>query len=138
MPKTNIIAHRGAFGHFPEHTIAGYNLALELGSDYVELDLVLSKDNIFFAFHDILLDEITNIKEIDILQQRISTRVVNGEEITGYFVCDFTSIELKQIKIRQRYLSTRSHYFDNIYEIPTLSEIVQMVKSYFNPFKRYL
>lgn len=138
MSKTSIIAHRGAFGYFPEHTIAGYSLALELGSDYIEPDLVLSKDNVFFAFHDILLDEISNIKEIENLKERKSIKLVDGEEVTGYFICDFTAKELKQIKISQRYTTTRSHYFDYLYEIPTLSEIVETVRSYYNPFQRLL
>lgn len=59
--RTDIVSHRGANGYVPEHTLASYILAIELNADYIEPDLVLSKDGVFFAMHDILLDYMTNI-----------------------------------------------------------------------------
>jgi glycerophosphoryl diester phosphodiesterase len=59
--RTDAISHRGANGYIPEHTIAAYSLAIDLKADYIEPDLVLSSDGVFFAMHDILLDNMTNI-----------------------------------------------------------------------------
>ena len=126
--RTAIIAHRGASGYLPEHSLASYLLAIDIGTDYIEPDLVLSKDGTFFALHDLLLDDVTNIKDFPEYQNRTTTRTVEGYSFTGYFVSDFTAKELKRLRLKQRLPDTRSTLFDGEFEIPLLTEIFDLVR----------
>jgi len=81
-----ILAHRGACGYVPEHSLAAYQLAMDMMTDYIEPDLCLSKDGVFVALHDLLLDDVTNVASIDKFQNRKKTLVVENETMTGYFV----------------------------------------------------
>lgn len=121
--KTDVIAHRGASGYIPEHSLEGYSLAVSLGADYIEPDLVLSKDGIFFDLHDVLLDDTTNIIDFPQFANRSKTDTVEGVEFTGYFVSDFTAVELKMLRLKQRLPLTRSTLLDGFLEIPMLTEI---------------
>ena len=130
MKKTAIIAHRGASGYIPEHSLAAYSLAIDMGADYVEPDLVLSKDGVFFALHDLLLDDTTNILDFPQYLDRLKTRLVEGRNYTGYFVNDFDSQELKLLNLKQRLPKTRSVIFDDHFRIPTLTEIFDLMNNY--------
>ena len=127
--KTDVIAHRGASGYVPEHSLEAYLLAVSLGADYVEPDLVLSKDGIFFALHDILLDDTTNIADHPQFANRRKTGLVEGVVYTGYFVSDFTAAELKLLRLQQRLPLTRSTLLDGFLEIPKLTEIFALVSN---------
>ena len=122
--KAHVIAHRGASGYVPEHSIASYSLAADLGADYIELDLVLSKDGIFHAIHDLRLDSTTNVADLSEFKNRSKTTSINGKVLTGYFVDDFNSTELKRLRLKQRLPDTRSNLFDNLLEIPTLTDVL--------------
>lgn len=124
-----VIAHRGASGYVPEHSLAAYMLAVGLGADYIEPDLVLSKDGIFYALHDLLLDLTTNVADFSEFADRLTTRDVDGVSYTGFFVSDFDSSELKLLRLKQRLANTRTTVFDDSLTMPTLTEIFRMMKN---------
>lgn len=123
-----IISHRGASGYLPEHSLAAYQLAIDLGTDYIEPDLCLSKDGVFVVMHDLLLDDTTDVDSIEAYRSRKRTQEVDGKNLTGYFVSDFLFSELKTLKLHQR-LSYRSALFDNYLSIPSLSEVYALIQS---------
>jgi glycerophosphoryl diester phosphodiesterase len=130
-----VISHRGASGYVPEHSIAAYQLAMDLMTDYVETDLVLSKDGIFHAMHDLTLDNTTNVADFPEWATRKTTRTIDGSKMTGYFVSDFTTTELKQIRLKQR-LYQRPTVYNLFFTIPTLNEIMETMQSNYNKTQR--
>ncbi|ELR97763.1 glycerophosphodiester phosphodiesterase family protein, partial [Gloeocapsa sp. PCC 73106] len=124
-----IIAHRGASGVLPEHTLEAYELAIEQGADFVEPDLVITSDGVLIARHEPYLDDTSNVAEV-FGEERKATKMVDGREITAYFAEDFTLAEIKQLKARQNTLTfpERSREFDDLFEIPTLEEIIDLVQ----------
>lgn len=122
-PSKFVIAHRGASFHLPEHTLPAYRLALELGADYIETDLVSSKDGHLVAIHNVDLSETTNVEAV--FQGRES--VSKHTNKTGYWVFDFTLEELKKLKVKQRLPESRSRAFDLKFDIPTLDEILELL-----------
>lgn len=123
----HIISHRGASGYVPEHSLEAYQTAMDLGTHYIEPDLCLTKDGIFVALHDPLLDDTTNVEEIEIYADRKTTRIVDGEKLTGYFVNDFTLQEVKTLRLKQR-LSYRTTIYNYYFTIPTINEIIDLVQ----------
>lgn len=126
-----IISHRGASGYVPEHSFAAYQLAIDLNTDYIEPDLVLSKDGIFIVMHDILLDETTNVASMGIYDDRVTTREVDGQNYTGYFVNDFTYDELMTLRLNQR-LSQRTHLYDGLFQIPSFDDVMSFALAQYN------
>lgn len=130
-----IIAHRGASAYAPEHSLVAYTLAMELQSHYIEPDLLLTKDNHFIAMHDLIIDNVTNIIDHPEFFNRYTTKKVPNkrgvlEDVAGYFVDDFTLNEIKSLRLRQRgRWKERHHNLDDIFTVPTLNEIAQLVKS---------
>lgn len=120
-----VIGHRGACGHRPEHTLASYQLAINMGADYIEPDLVMTKDGILMARHENEIGETTDVAEK--FPARKATKKVDGKEITGFFIEDFTLIEMKTLKARER-LVFRDHSFDGKFEVPTFIEILDLLK----------
>jgi glycerophosphoryl diester phosphodiesterase len=118
-----VIAHRGASGYRPEHTLGGYALAIEQGADYIEPDLVLTKDGHFVARHDVYLSSTTDIASHAEFADR--KRTLGGK--TDWFSFDFTLAELKTLRAVQPRPS-RGTEFDGKETIPTLEEIVALVK----------
>jgi glycerophosphoryl diester phosphodiesterase len=96
-----VIAHRGASGHRPEHTLASYALAIELGADYIEPDLVITRDGHLIARHEPLLDETTDVALRAEFASRKTTRMLDGKPVTGYFASDFSLREIKQLRAIQ-------------------------------------
>jgi glycerophosphoryl diester phosphodiesterase len=92
--KTTIVAHRGASGYLPEHTLASKAMAHAMNADYIEQDIVLSKDDIPIVIHDILLDDVTNVSEKFPKRKR---------EDGKYYVIDFTFEELKSLEVTERF-----------------------------------
>ena len=123
-----IISHRGASGYIPEHSIPAYKLAIDLKTDYIEPDLCLSKDSVFVALHDLLLDDTTNIASFTEYSNRKKTQIVDGKILTGFFVNDFTISELKELRLNQR-LPQRSQLYNGLFEIPTLDEIMNLLET---------
>ena len=136
-----VIAHRGASGYVPEHTLAAYWLAIEQGADYIEPDLVITKDGVLVARHEnaiAILNADGSVREAttDVVDRpefasRKTTKLIDGQSITGWFTEDFTLAELKTLRARERLPQVRraNTRFDNMFEVPTLSEVLELVKA---------
>ncbi|MBA4109639.1 MAG: glycerophosphodiester phosphodiesterase [Leptothrix sp. (in: Bacteria)] len=122
-----IIAHRGASGLLPEHTLAAYTKAIEQGADYIEPDVVLTKDGVMIARHEPVLDGTTDVAS-KFGADRQSTRVLDGVSTKAYFASDFTLAEIKTLRTIQPRAS-RDQSFNGLYEIPTLQEVVNLAKA---------
>ena len=120
-----VIAHRGASGYRPEHTIASYTLAIEQGADYIEPDLVATRDGQLIARHEPLLDDTTDVKSRAQFADRRTTKMLDGKSVTGFFASDFTLAEIKQLRAVQAN-PARSKEYDGRYEIPTFEEILDL------------
>jgi len=107
----------------PESSLAGYDLAARLFADYSEPDLVLTKDGEFVAMHDLTLEGTTDVESYPEYADRVSTFVVEGTAITGYYAINFTLSEIKGLRLRQRF-DTRSTLFDWLFAPPSLDEIL--------------
>lgn len=121
-----VIAHRGASGLLPEHTLEAYSVAIAQGADFIEPDLVTTKDGVLIARHEPMLDDTTNVAEV-FGEDRMSTKLLDGEEVTAYFAEDFTLAEIKQLRAVQP-RDFRSQEFNEAFEIPTLEEVIQLVQ----------
>ncbi|WXL28052.1 glycerophosphodiester phosphodiesterase [Ectopseudomonas mendocina] len=126
-----VIGHRGASGYVPEHTLASYALAVLQGVDYVEPDLVMSKDGVLLARHDNELGLTTDVSNHPEFADRKRTKNIDGNELTGWFSEDFTLAELKTLRAVERIPNIRpgNARLDGTFEIPTLQEIINLVKS---------
>jgi glycerophosphoryl diester phosphodiesterase len=122
-----VIAHRGASGYRPEHTLASYTLAIEMGADYIEPDLVATRDGQLVARHEPLLDDTTDVKSRPEFASRRTTRELDGKSVTGFFASDFTLAEIKQLRAVQSN-PARSKEFDGRFEIPTFEEILALAE----------
>jgi len=133
MATPLIIGHRGAAGHRPEHTIAGYRLGAEMGADYIEPDLVSTKDGVLIARHE---NEIASTTDAAAkFPDRKRTKTVDGTPITGWFSEDFTLAELKTLRARER-LDFRSHGWDGRFEVPTFDEVIELAQQLGNELGR--
>ncbi|MEL6350230.1 MAG: glycerophosphodiester phosphodiesterase family protein [Cyanobacteria bacterium J06627_28] len=121
-----VIAHRGASGDFPEHTLEAYRAAIAAGADFIEPDLVTTKDGVLIARHEPMLDDTTNVADI-FGPERQSTKLLDGFEVTAYFAEDFTLEEIKQMRAVQS-RDFRDPAFDGLFEIPTLEEVIELVQ----------
>lgn len=122
-----VIGHRGACGYRPEHTLASYELAIEMGADYIEPDIVATKDGILIARHENDISQTTDVSDRPKFANYRTSKIIDGKEITGWFAEDFTLEELKTLRVKER-LPFRNHSFDCQFEIPTLQEIIDLVK----------
>ncbi len=120
-----VIAHRGASGHRPEHTLAAYQLAIEMGADFIEPDLVITRDGILLARHENEISETTDVSSHPEFANRRTTKSIDGVEVTGWFTEDFTLAEIKTLRARER-LPFRDHAFDGRFEIPTFDEVLDL------------
>ena len=130
MPNLPIvIGHRGASGYRPEHTLESYRLAIRLGADYVEPDLVATRDGVLVARHENNISGTTDVAEHPEFGARRTTKVIDGTEVTGWFTEDFTLRELRTLRATERLPSIRPQntIFDGHYEIPTLQDIIDLV-----------
>ena len=122
-----IIAHRGASGYLPEHTLEAYALAIKLGADVIEPDLVFTKDGVLVARHDRYLSTTTNVADRpEFAARRKADPDPNGKGKKDWWVEDFTLAEIKTLRARQPFPG-RSKDFDDQYEIPTFEEILTLV-----------
>ena len=122
-----VIAHRGASGERPEHTIAAYRLAIEQGADFIEPDLVLTKDGVLVARHENEISETTDVADRAEFADRKTTKTIDGRAVTGWFTEDFTLAELKTLRARERLPKLRSTEFDGRFDIPTFEEILTLL-----------
>jgi glycerophosphoryl diester phosphodiesterase len=126
-----IIAHRGASAERPEHTLAAYERAIEQGADFIEPDLVATKDHQLVARHENEISGTTDIASRPEFAARKATKTIDGETFTGWFTEDFTLAELKTLRARERLPQLRpgNTVFDGKFEIPALAEIIALAKS---------
>jgi glycerophosphoryl diester phosphodiesterase len=122
-----VLGHRGACGYLPEHTLESYRRAIELGADYVEPDLVSTKDGHLIARHEPILDDTTDVKTRPEFASKKSTKTLDGDKITAFWASDFTLAEIKRLRAVQPRAS-RPQQFNGLYQIPTLQEIIEMVQ----------
>jgi glycerophosphoryl diester phosphodiesterase len=125
MQKPIIIGHRGASGHRPEHTLAGYRLAAEMGADYIEPDLVSTKDGVLIARHENEIGGTTDVATK--FPDRERTKAIDGMSVTGWFTEDFTLAEIKTLRARER-LEFRSHAWDEQFEVPTFDDVIELAQ----------
>ena len=126
-----IIAHRGASGDRPEHTLAAYDLGIDQGADYIEPDLVPTSDGVLVARHENEISGTTDVATHAEFANRRTTKIIDGEAITGWFTEDFTLAELRRLRARERLPELRSQNtaYDGLYQVPTLAEIIQLVRA---------
>jgi glycerophosphoryl diester phosphodiesterase len=122
-----VIGHRGASGLLPEHTLESYALAIELGADFIETDLVATKDGALIARHEPNIINTTDVKDRPEFADRRRTVVVDGAVDEGFFASDFTLAEIKTLRAVQAF-GDRSQEFNGRFEIPTFEEIIALAK----------
>jgi glycerophosphoryl diester phosphodiesterase len=128
-----VIGHRGASGYLPEHTLEAYRLAIKLGADYIEPDLVATKDGVLIARHEPVIGsttatgDSTDVEDRDEFEDRETTKMVDGVATTGFFASDFTLAEIKTLGARQT-RGGRPTEFDGDFKIPTLQEVIDLAK----------
>jgi glycerophosphoryl diester phosphodiesterase len=123
-----VIGHRGACGHRPEHTLASYELAAELGADFLEPDLVCTRDGVLVCRHEAELSSSTDVARHPEFADRRAARAIDGRERVGWFVEDFTLTELRTLRARERLpeLRPRNTAYDGRFEVPTFAEVLEL------------
>jgi glycerophosphoryl diester phosphodiesterase len=126
-----VIGHRGACGYRPEHTLASYRLAIELGADFIEPDLVATRDGRLVARHENEISGTTDIAAHPELAARKTEKTIDGRVVLGFFTEDFTLAELKTLRARERIPERRpgNTAFDGCEPIPTLEEVIALAQS---------
>src|SRR5690625_512469 len=129
-PGIEIISHRGAAGHRPEHTLASYELGARFGGDFIEVDLVATADGHLVARHDAEIGETTDVADRPEFAGRRTTKVIDGHELTGWFAEDFALDELQTLRATERMPAIRpdNAAHDGEYTIPTLGEIIDLAR----------
>lgn len=122
-----VIGHRGTAGYRPEHTLEGYTLAIEMGVDYIEPDLVLTKDGKMIARHEPMIGGTTDVASHPEFASRKTKRMVDGVEVNDWFASDFTLAEIKTLRAKQASAS-RDPQYNGLYKIPTLNEVIALAK----------
>lgn len=123
-----VVGHRGAPGTLPEHTIEGYSLAIAQGADFIEPDLVATKDGVLIARHEPMLSGTTDVSTRPEFASRKTTRKVDGIETTDWFAGDFTLAEIKTLRAKQAF-ADRDQSHNGKYAIPTLQEVIDLAKA---------
>jgi glycerophosphoryl diester phosphodiesterase len=122
-----VIGHRGASGYLPEHTLESYALAIELGADYIEPDLVATKDGVLIARHEPNMIGTTNVSQLPQFANRRKTVMVDGVPDTGFFASDFTLAEIKTLRAIQP-AGERDQSFNGKFQIPTFDEVIELAQ----------
>lgn len=126
-----IIAHRGASAERPEHTLAAYERAIDQGADYIEPDLVATKDLVLVARHENELSDTTDVASREEFEDRKREKTVDGQRVAGWFAEDFTLAELQSLRAKERIPNFRpaNARFDGLFQVPTLEDIVRLVRA---------
>lgn len=122
-----VIGHRGASGYLPDHTLEGYRRAIELGADFIEPDLVSTRDGVLVVRHEPNISTTTNVAQLPQFASRKRKAVIDGVEEEGWFVSDFTLAELKQLRAVQP-LAERDQSHNGKYQVPTFEEVLTLVR----------
>ena len=131
VARPYIVAHRGASGYRPEHTLDAYRLAIALGADFIEPDLVVTADGVLVARHENELSATTDVAERPEFARRRTTKDVAGQAVTGWFVEDFTVAEVRMLRTRERLpdMRQRNRLYDGRSTVPTFAEIVALARA---------
>jgi glycerophosphoryl diester phosphodiesterase len=134
MPDVNrpiVIAHRGASGYRPEHTLESYRLAMDLGADFIEPDLVSTKDGVLVCRHENEIGGTTDVTQKPEFLERRTTKEIDGVPVTGWFTEDFTLAELRTLRAEERLPELRpdAAHFDGHFHIPTLDEVIELART---------
>jgi len=138
MSDVVVIAHRGASGERPEHTLESYRLAIDYGADYIEPDLVMTRDGVLIARHENEIGGTTDVAQHPEFASRHRSQEIDGETLTGWFTEDFTLAEIKTLRARERLPGLRpaNCAFDGRFKIPTFDEILELTRDA-NTRRRY-
>lgn len=126
-----VIAHRGASGDRPEHTLAAYELAIDQGADYIETDLVVTKDLALIARHENELSGTTDVGSREEFEDRRRTKDIDGQQVSGWFAEDFTLEEIRTLRAKERVPNSRpaNIAYNGLYQVPTFDEIVKLLRA---------
>ena len=119
--KKTVVAHRGASAYAPEHTLAAYRLAIEMGADYVEQDLAVTKDGVLICLHDASLERTTNVEQL--FPDRSVTISIEGKTRRAWVANDFTLAEIKTLDA--------GSWFDKKFageKVPTFDEAIALIR----------
>ena len=125
-----VIGHRGACGYRPEHTLESYRLAIRQGADFIEPDLVATRDGVLVARHENEISGTTDVADHPEFAVRKTTKVVDGVSTTGWFTEDFTLAELRTLRAKERIPAVRpgNTRYDGLYQIPTFDEVIELAQ----------
>jgi glycerophosphoryl diester phosphodiesterase len=126
--RSLVVGHRGASGYLPEHTLESYKLAIEQGADFIEPDVVATKDGVLIARHEPMLGGTTDVGEKPEFASRKTTRKVDGVDTTDWFASDFTLAEIKTLRAKQS-MPDRDQSKNGQFSIPTLQEVIDLAKA---------
>ncbi|MBK0866040.1 glycerophosphodiester phosphodiesterase [Saccharopolyspora sp. HNM0986] len=128
--EVEVFGHRGASGYRPEHTLAAYELAARMGADYIEPDLVSTKDGVLVSRHENEISGTTDVADHPEFADRKTTKVIDGVELTGWFTEDFTLAELKTLRAKERIPQLRPNNtaYDGKFQVPTFQEVIDLSK----------
>jgi glycerophosphoryl diester phosphodiesterase len=125
-----VIGHRGAPAYRPEHTLASYRLAIQMGADYIEPDLVSTKDHQLVVRHENDITQTTDVATHPEFAARKTTKIIDGVSHTGWFTEDFTLAELRTLRAVERLPDVRpaNTAFNGLFQIPTFQEVIDLAK----------
>ena len=125
-----VIGHRGASGYVPEHTLVAYFIAVQMGADYIEPDLVMTRDGVLVARHENEIGATTDVAGRPEFAGRRTTKTIDGVAVTGWFSEDFTLAELKTLRAKERIPQLRpgNARFDGKLDVPTLEEVLGLLQ----------
>jgi glycerophosphoryl diester phosphodiesterase len=126
-----VIGHRGAAGYRPEHTLAGYRLAIRMGADYIEPDLVSTKDGVLVARHENDITGTTDVADHPEFADRRTTKTIDAHQVTGWFTEDFTLEELRTLRAKERLPLVRpgNTRYDGRFLVPTFDEVLDLARA---------
>ena len=120
-----VIGHRGASGYLPEHTLEAYRLAIRQGADFIEPDLVSTKDGVLIARHEVNITQTTDVAEHPEFAARKTQKTIDGATEEGWFADDFTLAEIKTLRAVQR-VPFRPQQFNGLFKVPTFREVIKL------------
>lgn len=131
FPKILVVGHRGASALRPEHTLASYQKAIDDGADFIEPDLVSTKDGVLVTRHENEIGGTTNVSTLSQFADRKTTKNIDGKDLTGWFTEDFTLSELQQLKARERIPEFRpaNTAYNDLYPVPTLEQVIELAEA---------